>query len=373
MTGTKKIKVCHVSTVHDRFDDRIFLKECVSLAKAGYEVFFVVQSPEAVTVEDVHIVPVRSFKNRVARILFAPCAAFFKSLSTKASVYHFHDPELIVLAPWYRLLGKKVIFDSHEDVPRQIYSKTWIKSTFIRRMVSGIYGFVEKCAVLFCNAVISVTPEIVARFPEKKRALVRNFPVLRLAENAQPANEEKKTKVAIYAGGLSHIRGIRETIRAVDTLQGKVELWLLGKWSSEDYLAECRSELGWKYVRYLGNKKPDEVYAYYHLADLGVTLLYPEENYLKSLPVKAFEYMACGLPIIMSDFPYWKQNFPEGAIFVNPFDPVEISNAIRRLVEDEAARKAAGEAGKKMAFENYSWEKESETLIQLYSKLTGGN
>src|SRR5947199_4372405 len=55
----------------------------------------------------------------------------------------------------FRSCGKKVIFDSHEDVPQQIHSKTWIKSSVVRRTISGVYSLVEKCSVLFCNTVIA--------------------------------------------------------------------------------------------------------------------------------------------------------------------------------------------------------------------------
>ena len=368
---SQKISICHVSTVHDRYDDRILLKECASLAAAGYNVYFVVQAPAPEMIGKVHIVPLREFKSRIVRVLFAPIIAFFKSLGTGSNVFHFHDPELIVLAPWYRLLGKKVIFDSHEDVPRQILSKGWIKSMFIRKCVAGIYALIENFCILFCNKVISVTPEIVARFPAKKQVLIRNFPVLSLALEGKKPLVEKTKPVIIYAGGLSKIRGIKETVCAMDTLGGEAELWLLGKWSGDEYLNECKAEAGWKYVKYFGNIKPEEVYGYYHFADIGIALLYPEENYLKSLPVKAFEYMACGLPIIMSDFEYWKKNFTEGAIFVNPFNPGEISQAIHTLLSDKTKREAMGNAGKKIAFEKFSWQQESLILINAYKELTG--
>jgi glycosyltransferase involved in cell wall biosynthesis len=371
MSAGNKIKVCHVSTVHDRYDDRILLKECASLADAGYEVFFVVQAPAPEMAGKVQIVPLRSFESRISRVLFAPWIAFFTSLKTKAKVYHFHDPELIVLAPWYRIFGKKVIFDSHEDVPRQILSKNWISNMFVRKCVAAAYGLVEWWCILFCNKVISVTPEIVARFPRRKQVLVRNFPVLALAGMNEKPPVEKTKPVVIYAGGLSRIRGIKETIQAIESIDGKAELWLLGKWSDENYFEECKAEAGWKHTRYFGNMKPEEVYAYYHLADIGIALLYPEENYLKSLPVKAFEYMACGLPIIMSDFPYWQKNFQEGAIFVNPFNYTDISKAVLTLLSDNEKRMAMGAAGKKAAFEKFSWQQESQALINAYKELTG--
>ncbi|HTF05782.1 MAG TPA: glycosyltransferase [Bacteroidia bacterium] len=371
MSETRKIKVCHISTAHEADDDRIFLKECVSLAEAGYEVYYVVQSEKKEIKSGVHIVPLKRRKGRFSRMYFGVWSAYFHALKTGSTVFHFHDPELLRLAFWFRFFGKKVIFDSHEDVPRQILSKKWVGALWIRRIVSSMYSLYEWWFVLFCHRVVSVTPEITDRFPLKKRVLVRNFPILSLAKSVDRSGRTKLQ--AIYAGGLSRIRGIKETIRAIAQLEGRITLTLLGKWNDDDYRSECESEPGWMYTHYAGSVSPDQVFDYYADADIGIALLYPEENYLKSLPVKAFEYMASGIPLIMSDFPYWKANFNEGVIFVNPLDENEIRKAIDRLSTDEKLRLQMGEEGKRSAFGKYSWQKESETLIHAYQELTRGN
>jgi glycosyltransferase involved in cell wall biosynthesis len=369
LTTPSNIKICHVTSAHQRTDDRIFLKECVSLAKAGFDVSLVVQSEVSEDDCGVHIVGIPERTSRLQRIFLGPISAFNASLKTGATIFHLHDPELLPLALLYRILGKKVIFDSHEDVPRQIYSKTWLGPKWMRKIISALYGALEWFFILFCSRVISVTPEITNRFPERKKVLIRNYPILKLVEAEKIPHPKLR---AVYAGGLSEIRGICEVIRAIHGLDGKLELWLLGPWSGEEYRKKCMNEAGWKYTTYFGNVRPEEVYKYYAQCDIGIALLFPEENYLRSLPIKTFEYMAAGLPVMMSNFPYWLENFKDGAIFVDPGNVVQIEDALTKLTTDHAYRSELAEKGKENVMRNFSWENESKTLIQTYKELTGG-
>jgi glycosyltransferase involved in cell wall biosynthesis len=113
----------------------------------------------------------------------------------------------------------------------------------------------------------------------------------------------------------------------------------------------------------------DEVYGFIQQADVGIALLYPIKNYLTSLPVKAFEYMAAGKAFIMSDFPFWKQMFGECALFADPFKPDEIAGTIEKLMEDKGLLKKLGNMGKELIETKYAWEMEEERLFELYKRV----
>jgi hypothetical protein len=49
-----------------------------------------------------------------------------KALKTDADIYHLHDPELMPLGLLLKLQRKKVIYDVHENLPKQISIKHWI-------------------------------------------------------------------------------------------------------------------------------------------------------------------------------------------------------------------------------------------------------
>jgi len=363
-------KVCHISTVHPTFDTRIFYKECKTLANAGYDVYLIVTHDKKETIDGVHIFPLPNKKGRFYRFIIKDWIALNKAIQVKAKIYHLHDPELIFVSIVLKVLGKVVIYDVHEDVSKQILNKDWLKPYFVRRVVSSLFRIIEYIFSLSFDGVVAATEDIAKKFQKKKTLVVRNFPILSLIKKAKSIDERKSEKfIIIYAGGLTRIRGIKEIIQSLLFLQGKAELWLLGKWEDNNFKKECENLDGWMYVKYLGFKLPTEVYGYMKVADLGVALLYPVKNYLDSLPVKCFEYMACGIPMVISDFPYWKKLFRDYALFANPKDPQDIANKIKVFIDDEELRDKIGKAGMLAVQNEYSWEAESKKLLNLYKEL----
>ena len=363
-----KTKVCHISTVHKPFDDRIFHKECRSLVNAGFDVSLVVTHDKKETVNGVKIIPLPVSKGRIHRMIAKSHFAFYRSLRTKSKIYHFHDPELMFVGLLLSLLGKKVVYDSHENVSKQIESKSYIKPKIFRILVSKSYRIIERICIAFFSSVISVTPEIVSFLSKKKGLLVRNFPIISLIDEAKANTPKEGKKVVFYAGGLSKIRGIEEACWAVHNSKMDIELQLAGSWESEQYKRSCLG-VDKNKVKYLGFFPMEDIYPMMKVADIGLATLYPEKNYLNSYPIKAFEYMACQLPIIMSNFPYWEEAFSTYASFVDPCSPTDIQNQLEFLLSNPAVAKKMGENGRKAVLEKYSWEAESKKLVELYKSL----
>lgn len=155
----------------------------------------------------------------------------------------------------------------------------------------------------------------------------------------------------------------------MEFLDNRVELWLLGRYESRDFENECKSLRGWECVNYLGQKPLEEVYQHIGVSDIGVSILYPWGNYLTSLPTKIFEYMAHGLPVVISDFKYWREFFKGCAVFVAPGSPESISKSIKYLMDNPQRAHQLGEAGRKLSEEEYNWEKEKNKLLKVYEEL----
>jgi glycosyltransferase involved in cell wall biosynthesis len=340
------------------------MKECVSLTKEGYEVFLVVPHTESLIREDVKIVALPKTTNRLKKLLITAWQGVFAILKLNVKIIHIHDPELIRFAPLFWLLGKKVIFDSHEYVSRQIESKP-LGPLFIRKTIGLIYMCIEQFYILFCSRVIvTETDQILSK---TKQAFVRNYPILSLPQIKISEQKGEITRF-IYCGGLTEIRGIYECIEAIAEIENAT-LTLIGAWDFEAYRQKCMSSNGWKKVTEVGHIPATEVYQHYVNSHVGLAILYPEKNYLDSTPVKVFEYLACGLPVIMSNFPYWEKTFVEGCYFVTPSNKQEMISAMKQL-QSESLRLESGKRGNVWVKENCSWENEARTLVQLYSEIS---
>ena len=370
------MKVCHVSSAHHVLDDRIFFKECRSLAKAGWDVSIIGIGENAGIEDGVTIIPLQKTKGRFQRFVLLQIRILYLAFKTKASVFHFHDPDLIIFGLIMKLFGKKVIYDMHELVYYQILDKHWLKTSFIKNLVANIYKRFEGLGVIFFDKII-IAEDGYWEYANKnyqsrikKFESIRNFSVYEIVEHAQPRiNEKDDSKFTlVYAGGLSKIRGINEIIIAIQQIPN-IAFWLLGPWENDKYENECKQSDVNNKVKYIGQVKMSEVYQYLKVADVGIANLYHKPNYLNSLPIKAFEYMACAKPIIMSDFPLWIQTFSDCALFVNPQDVNDIKQKVILMMENAELRNEFSTNGQRLVKEKFTWEAESFRLVNVYKEV----
>jgi len=370
-------RVCHITTVHLPSDVRIFHKECKTLASAGYEVSLIAQHDKEEIIDGVHIIPLPKVKNRAYRILFLPIRVLSIVLRVKADVYHFHDPELM---PVGVLLGsltrKKVIYDVHEDYPKQILSKRYIPR-IARKGIAYLIGMLECVSSVFFDGIVAATDGILGDFAYHRRAIsVRNFPIMASFSNTVRIDRDSgSVLVLIYVGGLTEIRGIIQIVQALEFVNSnrRVKLILCGKFDPPDLEARVRILTGFEKVEYLGWMEPREVPGLLNRADVGIVCFSPEPNHIDAMPNKLFEYAVSGLPVVASNFPLWKE-VVEGnkcGICVDPLNPKEIAEAIEYLIEHPDRARQMGENGRKAVLEKYNWERESKKLLELYQEIVG--
>lgn len=188
-----KERICQISTVHPPTDVRIFYRECCSLVKAGYEVNLVIPGEQSYTKEGVHIHSIRRVKNRLLRMLFMPWVAMRKALQTKSSLYHYHDPELLFMGFVLRwVFGKKVIFDIHELVKKQIMIKECLPK-WSRKPVGTLYRIVEKILTPGQGLVLASLASIHDYPPSAY--LVRNYPLLNEEIISIASDKKQRPKV----------------------------------------------------------------------------------------------------------------------------------------------------------------------------------
>ncbi|MED4979322.1 glycosyltransferase family 4 protein [Geobacillus stearothermophilus] len=362
------MKICHLTSVHPHTDTRIFIKECRSLAMAGYEVHLVAPGAPDSFVDGVNIHGVKKETgSRLKRMTKTVNRVYEKGLEIDADVYHFHDPELIPIGIKLKRKGKKVIYDIHEDVPRAIMSKHWI-NPIIRKFVSLSFEMFENNMAKRFDFLVTATPFITERFKSinPNTININNYPLLNELIDEQTKKNVNKNNSVCYVGCISDIRGINEVLEASKMVNGDI---VFAGPVTHDYLKEKMNKLS--NVYYLGVLNRSEVRDLFSRSRAGLVTFLPEPNHINAQPNKMFEYMSAGLPVICSDFPLWREIIEKNkcGICVNPRDPKEMAEAINFLLENPEEAQKMGENGRRAVEEKYNWETESNKLIQIYNNL----
>lgn len=363
-------KVSILTSVHKHTDVRVYVKEARSLAMNGFEVDFICPDYEGIDDLGIKFYKIKHRTSRVKRILFSPFSVLSLALKQNSDIYHFHDPELIFVGFILKIIGKKVIYDVHEDVPRQILSKPYLKP-FVRKISSRLFEFYENLFTRAFDGIIAATKTIEDRFGKTKRrktVTIYNYPKLIEFETIQYDFDKAGDKIC-YVGGITKVRGIVEIVKALEYT--KANLVLMGDFDSQTLKDEVSSLTCYNKVEYKGFANRETVVAEFKKVKAGLVTLHPIPNYLVSLPVKMFEYMLAGLPVIASNFEFFKSIVVNGdcGICVDPLNPKEIGDAINFILKNPKDAKRMGENGKRLVLEKYNWSIEEKRLIDFYKEI----
>jgi glycosyltransferase involved in cell wall biosynthesis len=363
--------ITHLSSAHYRADVRIWLKECRALVQGGHEVSLLVADGKPDEVLDgVRVHAVAMPRGRMSRMFVAPWRLFAEARRHRANLYHLHDPELIPMGVLLKALGAKVIFDAHEDLPKQILSKPYL-SLLVRKTISILASVFLRMTLPWLDGLVAATPPIRDQLLKLNRRTVdiNNFPILgELTPASRPATPSRDL---CYVGLISQIRGVRELVQALAILPGDVRLQLAGPFVDGGFREELQALPGWRQVDYHGEVDRTAVATLMARSMAGIVTLLPAPNYLDSQPIKMFEYMSAGLPVIASNFPLWQKFLGDGpcGLCVDPLDPGAIAGAVTTLLADPDRARAMGEAGQRAVTRRFNWEVEAKKLLAFYDSI----
>jgi glycosyltransferase involved in cell wall biosynthesis len=367
-------KVVHVTSAHPATDTRVFLKQCRGLAAAGHEVVLVVADGAGDRwIDGVQVRSVGVPRSRGDRMLRASWACVRQALRERGDVLHFHDPELLPWAQVLRRMGKRVVYDMHEFAPAQIAAKAWITPR-LRSMIGRVWRSLER-PLLRGVPVVFAARSLARDYSFVKRSeIVENMP---LVEELLEIREQRHDRFTLgYMGSLTVSRGSLQLLGAVERLRKdgiSVEVECVGPAHDAPTAEALRRsadapETG---VRWHGPLAPVAGWRVMARCHVGLAVLLPEPRYLEAYPTKLFEYMALGLPAIVSDFPLYRAVMERAGsgLCVDPLDQDALCEAIRWCVSHPEELQGMGERGRLAVERDYSWQTEQRKLLEFYTAL----
>ena len=365
-------KITHITSAHHRFDIRIFIKMCSSLSNNGYQVTLIVadglgdECNNGVQIVDVGT----NSTGRLSRITKTIRRVSKKTLGLDADIYHLHDPELMPLGVKLKKMGKTVVFDAHEDFPKQLLSKPYLHkpTRYLLSKISEVYE--KRCCARF-DAIVGATPAISEKFLKinKNTININNYPIL--GELDLTNNVNTKDKQVCYVGGISKIRGIEQMVDAMEMVQSGAKLQLVGSFRNKSLRNRVSGLAGWSNVIEQGVLDRNDVAKLLSSSMAGLVLFLPEPNHVESQPNKMFEYMSASIPVIASNFSLWRSVIEKNScgICVDPMAPHEIAEAIDFLTWNPEDAKQMGKNGQVAIKRIYNWCIEEKKLLGLYENL----
>ena len=312
-------------------------------------------------------------------------------LSWKVLVRHGFDvihaanpPDLFFLiGMFYRLLGKKYIFDQHDLAPEMFLVKFHGGITSTRMLLHKLLLFFEWCSYQVAHYVIVTNLSQKSNATQRGRCspdkifVVRNGPDLKRLKPVAPEADLKRGRryLLAYIGVMGQQDGVEYALYALHELvhrRGRedVALVLMGDGDHAATLKSLAHELKLdSYVNFTGWTESKDIVRYLTVADVGLS---PDpQNGLNefSTMIKTTEYMAMGKPVVAFDLAETRFSAQAAALYATPNLVQDFADKIETLLDDEELRLKLGACGHKRIEEELSWEVSKEYLLLVYKRL----
>ncbi len=375
-------RVAILSSVHAALDNRVFYREARTLANAGYDVTLIAvhdrdEIRDGVRIKALPRVP----RHRRAMLWRSLVRA---AIETEADVFHFHDPELLLVTPYLRrVTGRPTIYDIHEANADFIAVKDYLPG-FVRRPLSATFRRLEPWLARNESALIFADDAIAADFAgfQGPAATLFNFSGRELIERGAQIDETRaREPIVLYLGGMERNRGAALMVDAfaeVAAAMPGARLLVVGHFMPPELANEVHlaaQQRGIEQAVTLTGRVPfDAIGRYLAQAAVGWVTWQPYAKNEKNIPTKLFEYMAFGLPVVSSDLASVRP-FVAGqgnGILVEAGNPSAHAAAILSLLRDPAAGAQMGRIGRSLVETRFNWTAMEQRLLALYRAVLRG-
>jgi glycosyltransferase involved in cell wall biosynthesis len=370
------LSICHITSMHDWHDDRIFQRTCKGLVREGVNVTCITTYPEDKTVEGV---PVLGLKERsgIKRRIFSSWEAYQRALKLKCDIYHFHDPDLLPFMILLKWRGRKVIYDIHENYVVRMKGRGF--PNWIEKLLMRLWSGWENFAIRQFDGIVPVTESMGNLFTKSSRntLVISNMIDIELLKDVQIPDPTQKEKILYCSGHNTPKRNCIQMIEAMPAILKEVpeaRMLMGGQYTSgfKEVLQQKAIELGVQDKVTLEGSLPwrdnfnRTVNAY-----IGCVFWEKDENYSITIPARVFEYMFCGLPILADNTVELKKVIDAGncGILINSDYPDQIAKAAIQLLKNPEDAIQKGRNGRKAMLEKFNFNMQLKELIAFYHKI----
>jgi glycosyltransferase involved in cell wall biosynthesis len=368
--------ICHFTTAHTELKSRSFHRQFMPLALSGVGVRYLAPVEANSRRNGIDIVALRKYSTRLRRLLGQP-ALLCTLLRQRADLYHFQDPELFPLAFVLKLLlRKRVVYDAYEDFPSMAANKTRLPRP-LRPLLAKAIANVEKLAVRFFDGVITADPFTMRRLAKHGglKLVFYNFPNLAFFPSLPAVRS--RTFDLVYRGGLSERTGILVLIESLKLLAASRHpptLLLIGYFDNDSAEKTIRERIHAAGVAHLveihGRLHHEQMSDAISEASIGISPLQAVPKFMLNIPVKVFEYWACGIPVVASDLPpirpFFRHN--EAGLLFPAESASALAQSIAWLLENPSAAAAMGARGRDLVVSRFNNRGEASKLHRFCAR-----
>lgn len=375
------MRICFLSSLHPPTDKRVFEKEAVSLAAAGFEVVHVATGPRGDVINrGVRVLTEPALRGIARRILNGP-RLFLRARKVYADCYHCNEVDSWIIGVALKLTSScKLVFDAHEAYPEGFAESRFPKP--LRPVVAAGLRLLFRALMMFTDRVVLAKESIAEDYPNPaKRVLVRNYVSAEYADRKPDLGKDDRhigPIRIIHLGLISRVRGWPQLVEAVAGSSESFEVWFVGEFNdgSEAAFHERSAELGvadrMKVLPWLPFK---EAFRLVCSSDAGIVAFQPGcYNHVHALPHKMFDYMVAGIPVLAPTFAQEVSRIVRDAdcgLLFDSSDPRSIRQALESLARKPMERTRLGNNGRTAIRLLFNWEREYSKLEHMYLELSG--
>jgi glycosyltransferase involved in cell wall biosynthesis len=368
--------LCHFTTLHKELKSRSYYMQFMPLAAGGATVRFV--SPAGIhgRHDGVNFVPLARRRGWLGHLLAIP-SLLNVLRKQRAGLYHFQDLELLPTALFLKLLfRKRIVFDCYEDFPSMALTMR-AAPRWLRAVAASTVTAALRLAACCFDGLMTADPltlRKLARVGHCRKITFYNFPNLDLFPTPEP--DSAKEFDVVYRGGLSERAGtwvLLDAIRVL-ALRGKTARLLLIGYCDDAKVQRALQErirgLGLSaQVETMGRIPHDKMAETLSRARIGVSPLQDIPKFRLNIPVKVFEYWACGLPVIASDLPPIRPFFKtlNGGLLFQPADVSALAHSIGWMLEHPETADRMGQHGRDAVVHRFNHLREIRKLRRFFA------